>query len=683
MNALFAAIAGHAASIGHRAAIDPICAPPVTYADLPEQISPAAQVLAQRNDPARPIAVRLDHGADLALLDLALLHAGIVQLSLPAFFTAEQTHHALAASGAQALHGDGKVSREPNCQAVALPEGTARITFTSGSTGTPKGVCLSADHMLDVAGAVVSAVGQGHAGRHLALLPPGILLETVAGFYATLLAGGTYVCPPQALAGLANPFRPDFLTMVRRIAEWRVTSLILVPEYLSGLVAAMEASGTRLPLLTLVAVGGARTPPSLIERARALGLPARQGYGLTECGSVVALESDASGPPGSVGKVLPHMRLELADDGEILLHGPAYLGTIGSPRAAGPLATGDIGRIDATGGLWIEGRKSSLFVTSYGRNISPEWVEEKLLAQPGVAQAMVYGEGLASPEALLVPTYPDADLAAAVAAANATLPPYAFVARWRATAPFTPLNGHATGNGRMRRDAIIAAYGTGETPFFTELERRTGAARQAFLGVRQVQAGLSGSIPLQAYLAYLEQAYHHVRHTVPLMREARARLTHRPKLVAALDEYIAEETGHEAWILDDIAAAGGDADRVRRGAAGRATAAMVDHAYATIRHGNPAAFFGMVFVLESVSVALASRGAASVAQRLGLPPEAFTYLTSHGALDQAHMTFLADLVNGIDDAADREAIVAMACEIFALFGAMFADIPLETDRAAA
>jgi acyl-CoA synthetase (AMP-forming)/AMP-acid ligase II len=145
--------------------------------------------------------------------------------------------------------------------------------------------------MMQVAASVVDAVGDHHAGRHLALLPPGILLETVAGLFATLLAGGTYVCPPQALVGLADPFRPDFDAMARAMAAWRITSTILVPEYLAGLVRVMEATGLRLPDLTILAVGGARVAPELLARARALGLPLRQGYGLTEAASVVALEA--------------------------------------------------------------------------------------------------------------------------------------------------------------------------------------------------------------------------------------------------------------------------------------------------------------------------------------------------------------------------------------------------------
>ncbi|MEY4720847.1 MAG: hypothetical protein RIQ46_572, partial [Pseudomonadota bacterium] len=373
MSGLLDALRAHAAANPEGIALDPCGAAPVSRARLVDMVEQRARELAGQFDAARPVALECDHSAEAAVLELALLEAGLPVLSLPSFFTPEQRLHAIASCGAQAVFANSPPKTAAPCRTapVPLPGGTARITFTSGSTGTPKGVCLSADHMLTVAESVVDALGTGHAGRHLALLPPGILLETVAGFLPTMLAGGAYLCPPQALVGLGDPFRPDFAAMLARIAEWQVTSLILVPEYLGGLVAAMEATGVRLPLLSLVAVGGARVPPSVIARARVVGLPVRQGYGLTECASVVSLEDGSGHAPGSAGKPLRHVQARIAPDGEIWLDGPMCLGTIGAERAPGPLATGDIGRIDEQGRLWIEGRKSNLVITSFGRNISP------------------------------------------------------------------------------------------------------------------------------------------------------------------------------------------------------------------------------------------------------------------------------------------------------------------------
>src|SRR6185369_16839179 len=97
----------------------------------------------------------------------------------------------------------------------------------------------------------------------------------------------------------------------------------------------------------------------------------------------------------------------------------------------------------------------------------------------------------------------------------------------------------------------------------------------------QLVAGLTGQISRADYINYLTEAYHHVRHTVPLMMEARSALAKSGNqlLVDALDEYIVEETGHEQWILDDIDEAGGDRNTTLRSDPAPATKAMVDHAY--------------------------------------------------------------------------------------------------------
>ena len=219
--------------------------------------------------------------------------------------------------------------------------------------------------------------------------------------------------------------------------------------------------------------------------------------------------------------------------------------------------------------------------------------------------------------------------------------------------------------------------------FFDRLEAETLSARARFAQTPQLQAGLAGNISRSTYIAYLTQAYHHVRHTVPLLQETLARVLDRPDITAALQDYIEEESGHEHWILEDISEAGGDAAAAASCLPNPATQAMVDHAYKVVRDGNPIGFFGMVYVLEGTSVALATQGAPNVAQKLGLPPHAFTYLTSHGALDQEHMKGLAALLNDLDDPADQKAVIDMANAMFDLFGGVFASIPLETDRAAA
>ncbi|HRD29996.1 MAG TPA: iron-containing redox enzyme family protein, partial [Caulobacter sp.] len=154
--------------------------------------------------------------------------------------------------------------------------------------------------------------------------------------------------------------------------------------------------------------------------------------------------------------------------------------------------------------------------------------------------------------------------------------------------------------------------------FFQRLITETAQGQQTLAAVPQIQDGLAGAISRETYIAYLTEAYHHVKHTVPLMQAARAGLDDaHDRFRHALDEYIAEETGHEAWILNDIRNCGGDPEAVRDGTPRAATRAMVDYAYDYIRRVNPMGFFGMVLVLEGTSVRLATQGAEAVARTLG------------------------------------------------------------------
>ncbi len=218
--------------------------------------------------------------------------------------------------------------------------------------------------------------------------------------------------------------------------------------------------------------------------------------------------------------------------------------------------------------------------------------------------------------------------------------------------------------------------------FFPRLISETAPGQLELASVPQIQDGLTGQISLQTYIAYLTEAYHHVKHTVPLMQAAKARLDARhDRFRHALDEYIAEETGHEAWILDDIHNCGGDPEAVREGRPRDATRRMVEYMYDYIETANPMGFFGMVLVLEGTSVRLAIQGAAAVAASLNLGPECFHYLSSHGEVDQEHLVFFQRLMDEVDDPEDQAAIVVVASEIFTRFADVFRAIP--HDRVAA
>ena len=213
--------------------------------------------------------------------------------------------------------------------------------------------------------------------------------------------------------------------------------------------------------------------------------------------------------------------------------------------------------------------------------------------------------------------------------------------------------------------------------FFQELIEVTAAERAAFVAIPVIQAALAGRVDQETYLAFLREAYHHVKHTVPLLMACGARLPERLEwLRSAIGTYVEEEKGHHEWILQDIAACGGDADAVRDGAPDVATEVMVAYAYDTIARDNPVGFFGMVHVLEGMSTRLASRAAQEVQGALGLPVAAFTYLSSHGAIDVGHVAVFEALMNRLTERDDRVAVVHRARVFYRLYGDVFRSLPV-------
>lgn len=441
----------------------------------------AVRDLADRFAGSRVLAVLADNGPEWVIADLAALHAGLVHLPLPAFFSPAQLAHALTATAADALLTDqperidglglgfvragqwnGLAFMQRQTAAARLPAGTAKVSFTSGSTGSPKGVCLSAAGLLATASALAARLADIPVRRHLAVLPLALLLENVAGIHAPLLRGAEVILPPLPKLGWRGMagFDPEALQGVAAAAA--AHSLILVPELLKAWTQFLAASGQPAPAgLQYVAVGGARVDQTLLARARAQGLPVYQGYGLTECGSVVSL--NRPGDDGAaVGRPLDHVVVRV-EDGELRVATQAFLGYLGDAASDAPhgsqggFATGDLGHLDGDGHLHLSGRRKHLLITSYGRNIAPEWIEAVLLAQPEIAQAVVAGESRPWLNGVLVPA-PGVDaagLARAVARANAALPDYARIGGWIDVPAFTPQNGQATGNGRPMRASIL------------------------------------------------------------------------------------------------------------------------------------------------------------------------------------------------------------------------------------
>ncbi|WP_110708257.1 AMP-binding protein [Salinicola sp. CR57] len=448
----------------------------IRYGDLMPLVDSRARQL--RRLGSQRVGLALDNGIDWALWDLAMMQEAIVNVPLPGFFTPAQLTHLVDQAGIDTLIGPGSLASvlgfdaTPDADAMLwqrrgvsplpkLPAGTHKITFTSGTSGTPKGVCLSSDNQLTVAESLAGIAASVDVRRHLAVLPLATLLENIGGIYAPLWLGGSISLPSLAALGWQGASGFDSASGWRVISRQAPDSLILVPQLLSALLT--RQGDAPIGFGRFFAVGGATVSPALLARAEAAGWPVFEGYGLSECASVVTLNRPGERHPGSVGRPLPHVEVRLADDGEVLVQGNVMLGYLGDSAPAPTVwPTGDLGQWDGDA-LRLKGRRRQVFITAYGRNVDPAWVEAELTAEPAIAQAWVSGEAQSFNRALLVPRgdwVNDRQIEDAVASANARLPDYARVSLWQRSTPFTTQNGLATANGRLRRDALNAHYHT-------------------------------------------------------------------------------------------------------------------------------------------------------------------------------------------------------------------------------
>ncbi|MEH6610693.1 MAG: AMP-binding protein [Halioglobus sp.] len=419
------------------------------------------------------------------LLDLASQIAGICLVPIPTFFSDQQVLHALNSAAVDTVFCDGpgaarleallgtqgvpvegldsmsRVSLKPVVVAQ-IPEGTNKITFTSGSTGEPKGVCLSLEQCLNVAQSLAGAVGEDKP-HHLCVLPLSTLLENIGGLYRPILQGGTalvYSAETMGMAGSSGIEADLFLAAITRLQPH---TMILVPQILALLDVAMTQGWVPPVSLKFVAVGGGRVAPEIVSRVRAAGLPVYEGYGLSESASVVSLNSPDADRSATSGRVLPHVKLK-ERNGELVVSGNTFLGYLNQPDTWGKdeVATGDLGHIDADGFVTISGRKKNLLVSSFGRNISPEWVESELLASGLLHQAVVIGDDRPHCAALVwsgAPNFSHELMQQEITRVNSRLPDYArILAVTVMPQPLSVGAGMLTDNGRVRRDCIANHY---------------------------------------------------------------------------------------------------------------------------------------------------------------------------------------------------------------------------------
>jgi len=415
----------------------------LSYAQLSGRVGAFSQDLAD-ND---VIAIYAPNGLEWVIADLSVAFAGKTMVPLPTFFSESQLRHIIENAGV----GRILASRETlsPAQAFGLPvtevtiDGPTapldgannhsleaqRIIYTSGTTGAPKGVRLGDKQVCASAKGLLAASGASAKDRYLSVLPFSLLLEQIAGIALPILAGAPVsIASNAAGAALQGDTLPLMNAFTDAFEGAGATASVLVPGLLDAWIKTLTATNTTAPSsLRFVAVGGAPVNTSLAKMAWDLGVPVHEGYGLSECCSVVSVNRPGGRNEGTTGVPIPGVNVTL-QDGEIVVHGDTvmagYLGHDNNPN--GVWRTGDLGEFSSKGALRILGRKDNLIVTQAGRNISPEWVEGLCETSPGVAKCVltnVPDQGDDQGLVLIVVAPPDS--AAVLQAQYAQLPDYA------------------------------------------------------------------------------------------------------------------------------------------------------------------------------------------------------------------------------------------------------------------
>ncbi len=424
-----------------------------------------------------------DNCSEWPILELAAYRARVVLIPIDSSATWEHLDHLINVTGSDAiltadpdrieaqLGGGEPLPPTWNCRGwripprgrvPAIPAETARITFTRGVTGPPRGVCHSLDQIWAGARVLHQALKTSRYDAHLALMSLADLGVAQWTMLDPLISGGNSILPPLAPLGLAPGMVPDSQAIHTLISECEPTTLIMTPQILEAWLGVLPPyRPVKFSRLRTVVVVGAPISRPVRRHAKEIGLPIHEGYGLRECGALIAMNTAREQLDGSVGRPLDAYTVRIASDGELWVKGPSSLGTLGLEGfapAGVECPTGDIAFIDAAGFLSLQGRKKSRIITKAGRKLCPEWIEDALRSQSAIEDAFVFGHDKPRLSAALVPRAGhEAEVGRAFERVNQGLPESARIGSWYLLAE--PLSYEArtlTAAGHPNRDEIYA-----------------------------------------------------------------------------------------------------------------------------------------------------------------------------------------------------------------------------------
>ncbi len=385
----------------------------VTYRDLSDRMGGLAMRLGELPD---VVGILAPDCVEWIIADLALAHTGKVAVPLPHFFSPGQLSHIIADAGIMhvlttvetsdmadglniphSLIGDDRASPGP-----CLAARSRRIIYTSGTTGKPKGVRLGHRQIDAAARALTSAVAATEDDRYLSVLPFSLLLEQIAAIAVPILSGARVCIARGAFGAIMNG---DPSVLIKAAERFKPTVSVMVPELLAAWIGGIKSGGTKPPdCLRFVAVGGAPVAADMADQGWQLGIPVHEGYGLSECCSVVAVNRLSRRVSGTVGKAIEGIGISI-EDGEIIVSGATVMdGYLHGNDIDGIWHTGDMGKWDENGNLVVLGRKDNVIVTPNGRNINPEWIEGMILVSPMIERCTLAMNGEGSLSVAIVPS---------------------------------------------------------------------------------------------------------------------------------------------------------------------------------------------------------------------------------------------------------------------------------------